>query len=302
MTTYRSQHYEFVDWCNEWSNTALSAALHAIEAQPRRTTTMSGGRLTLVPDETARDYLRRACAAPRAFGVPALGEADRHGEVVELHGPSASGKTALLLQICASWCLPDSHGGGSRRVVWIDCDGRLRPSRLRAAIYAYAAQHAEAHAEAAAADALNRIQVASCASSLELLCALEGVSQMAGEPPLVLVDSIGGFFWREVKPAEDQGAAPSLFQACVRAVGRLSQRRKAIVVCAKPKFFKANSLRDHREYLPREWTLLVKRRLVLSRAGDERMVARFGDPQSDFSGSFQFAVGADGCCVFGDVR
>ena len=71
---------------------------------------------------------------------------------------------------------------------------------------------------------------------------------------------------------------------------------------AKPKFFKANSLGDHREYLPREWTLLVKRRLVLSRAGDDRMVARFGDPQSDFSGSFQFAVGVDGCCVFGDVR
>ena len=42
---------------------------------------------------------------------------------------------------------------------------------------------------------------------------------LEGEAPLILVDSIGGFFWREVKPAEDQCAAPSLFQACVRAVG-----------------------------------------------------------------------------------
>ena len=263
---------------------------------------MNGGRLTLAPDETARENLRRACAAPRSLGIPALGEADRRGEVVELYGPAAAGKTSLLLQICASWSLPDSHGGGCRKVVWLDCDGRLRPSRLRASIYAYAARACERGAQEAASDALKRVQVAYCASSLEFLCALEAVSHLEGEAPLILVDSIGGFFWREVKPAEDQCAAPSLFQACVRAVGRLSSRRKAIIVCAKPKFFRANALGDHREYLPREWTLLVKRRLVLARVSADRLVARFGDPQTDYSGSFSFGVGADGCCAFGDVR
>ncbi len=263
---------------------------------------MNGGRLTLAPDETARDYLRRAGAAPRSLGIPALGEADRRGEVVELYSPAAAGKTSLLLQICASWCLPDSHGGGCRKVVWLDCDGRLRPSRLRASIYAYAARACERGAQEAASDALKRVHVAYCASSLEFLCALEAVSHLEGEAPLILVDSIGGFFWREVKPAEDQCAAPSLFQACVRAVGRLSSRRKAIIVCAKPKFFRANALGDHREYLPREWTLLVKRRLVLARVSADRLVARFGDPQTDYSGSFSFGVGADGCCAFGDVR
>jgi hypothetical protein len=34
----------------------------------------------------------------------------------------------------------------------------------------------------------------------------------------------------------------------------------------------------------------------------ERLVARFGDPQTDYSGSFSFEVGADGCLAFGDVR
>ena len=141
---------------------------------------MNGGRLTLAPDETAREYLRRACAAPRSLGIPALGEADRRGEVVELYGPAAAGKTSLLLQICASWCLPDSHGGGCRKVVWLDCDGRLRPSRLRASIYAYAARACERGAQDAAADALKRVQVAYCSSSLEFLCALEAVSHLEG--------------------------------------------------------------------------------------------------------------------------
>ena len=46
---------------------------------------MNGGRLTLAPDETARDYLRRACAAPRSLGIPALGWRVYSDHSLDLH-------------------------------------------------------------------------------------------------------------------------------------------------------------------------------------------------------------------------
>eukprot|EP00629_Pelagomonadales_sp_RCC1024_P005208 CAMPEP_0119272346 /NCGR_PEP_ID=MMETSP1329-20130426/8564_1 /TAXON_ID=114041 /ORGANISM="Genus nov. species nov., Strain RCC1024" /LENGTH=79 /DNA_ID=CAMNT_0007272409 /DNA_START=133 /DNA_END=369 /DNA_ORIENTATION=- len=76
---------------------------------------MSLERLTLVPDETARRYLERCFAAPRTLGVPQLGAAGK-GEVIELYGTSQTGKSELLLHMCAAWALPEDHGGGARRV------------------------------------------------------------------------------------------------------------------------------------------------------------------------------------------
>ena len=180
-------------------------AVHARTPSTRSKNNMNGGRLTLAPDETAREYLRRSLRA-RGRWASRRWRGRSTGEVVELYGPAAAGKTSLLLQICASWSLPDSHGGGCRKVVWLDCDGRLRPSRLRASIYAYAARACERGAQEAAADALK--------STSRVLRVLSGIPLRPGKPSPIrgrgALNPRGlhrRLFWREVKPAEDRRRA-----------------------------------------------------------------------------------------------
>ena len=63
---------------------------------------------------------------------PSLGAASANGEVIEVYGPSRSGKTELLLHVSCWWALSASRGGGGRSVVFLDTESRLCRPRLRA--------------------------------------------------------------------------------------------------------------------------------------------------------------------------
>ena len=95
-----------------WLRGMMPFSNSGFESRDRHGLPAAMSLLTLEPDETARAYLTRAFAAPRLLGVPALGAASANGEVIEVYGPSRSGKTELLLHVSCWWALSASRGRG----------------------------------------------------------------------------------------------------------------------------------------------------------------------------------------------
>jgi len=96
------------------------------------------------PDETALAFLDRAMKPALVTKIPFLdaeggARALRGGEILEIVGPSASGKTELALEIAAQCVLPRErrgvkYDGSSARVVVIDCDGKFDSLRFLRAV------------------------------------------------------------------------------------------------------------------------------------------------------------------------
>ncbi|KAJ8603980.1 hypothetical protein CTAYLR_003355 [Chrysophaeum taylorii] len=258
--------------------------------------------LSLAPDESARTYLRRL-RRPRSFGIPALDAVA--GEAVEIYGESGSGKTEVLMHAVATWALPEPVGG-RREAVYFDNDFRLCRRRLRTIVEArLRAAFDESEVGPRRDETLARINVVRCASTLEFLAALElVVNGDTPAPSLCAVDSLGAFVWREDKVAD---GPPSLSPAAFRTIARFLAN-DATVLAAKPVLFNNKPRPDsstHEEYLPREWTRLVKRRVRVvavedASSGKRVFDARLCDlekPASSTTTNFSFAVTDAGLAV-----
>lgn len=60
-----------------------------------------------------------------------LGGGISTGQITELSGEHASGKTQLCFMLCVTVQLPCLHGGANRKALFVDTTGSFRPERLR---------------------------------------------------------------------------------------------------------------------------------------------------------------------------
>lgn len=121
------------------------------------------------------------------------------------YGESGSGKSELLVHATVSWALPTECGGCASDAVYLDTDFRLCLRRLRRLVEARVRASLATGIDFAMArdQTLARIAVVRCATTLDLLAALELVHNGEGpRPSLVVLDSIGAFVWREDRVPE----------------------------------------------------------------------------------------------------
>ena len=130
------------------------------------------------------------------------------------------------------WTMPLCKGGSGREAAYFDNDFKLSDSRLRAIVQEKAGTYAR--------ETLARISVARCETTLEFLAGLELVKQSQKKSSgrlLIVIDSLGAFFWREEKLATEHLAPPSFTAASCRLLGKLLNDDKALIIAAKPVLF-----------------------------------------------------------------
>ena len=137
------------------------------------------------------------------------------GDVVEIQGPPASGKTHLVYQIMISCVLPQStrYSGWGKAAVVYDTDGTFQLSRLKELLHArLSGSHgiAEDQASSSTIDelevgCLGRIFVFRPTSSAQLAAAILTLGDVHAnnarlahqEIGLVVVDSLSSFYWQD---------------------------------------------------------------------------------------------------------
>lgn len=170
------------------------------------------------------------------------------------------------MHFLANWTMPVEAGGAGRDAVIFDHDYKFPTSRFVQILDGHVAN--EDHRR----EALERIKLVTCATTMEYLAALELVNNQTehrDDGILVVVETCGAFFWREDKPASEGLAPPSFTPACCRSLARLLREDKSLVIASKPAFFKKKvntEMWTHEEYMPKEWTKLVQRRVEVALA------------------------------------
>lgn len=157
------------------------------------------------------------------------------GDVIEIQGPAASGKTQLLYHLAACCVLPKEvliaeanvhaestvHvGGWGKSVIVFDCDGRWNVKRLHDILQtrlriAFSRVHLPprpdkytAEISSVAMGSLNRLHVFKPTSSFQLVATLQYLPKYHAEDMpnedirLVFVDSISSFYWADRWQAE----------------------------------------------------------------------------------------------------
>ncbi|KAF8591892.1 hypothetical protein K439DRAFT_1626404 [Ramaria rubella] len=213
------------------------------------------GMLKDIPSESAQQLLNAIRYQIDPPGSTMLPELDEHifvardnpfadsslnrGDVIEIQGPAASGKTQLLYHLTACCILPkevpvesaDAHaertvhlGGWSSSTVVLDCDGRwdtmrlynILVTRLDLALSKYhfltTVHQSHPSVPSIALDALSRLHVFHPASSFQLAATLLNLPKYHAEKMpkeeirLLLVDSISAFHWADRWQAEPSGS------------------------------------------------------------------------------------------------
>lgn len=177
----------------------------------------------LSPDETAHQFFTRVRLEHARTGLRWIDErlTLRPGVVVEVAGPTASGKTELLVQAAVhSLLLPLIAPERANQVVYLDLDGKFDPVRLvqvldlrlgnavssgqtaGTALGAAAAVSRDAY-NAALDACLSRFHLIKAHSSYELLLGLarlDGLLTRLGPSPgcsVLLLDNVGAFYWQD---------------------------------------------------------------------------------------------------------
>ncbi|KAJ3185718.1 DNA repair protein xrcc2 [Gaertneriomyces sp. JEL0708] len=154
-------------------------------------------------------------------GLPIL----RHGELLDLCGPTCGGKTEMVMHAIALRILPAQYGGQEGSVLLLDCDVRFSVTALSNTLRDYIKTRrqltfgAAANVETIVLAALDRLQVAHPLDPVEFLATLmhaERTFVALSSNPMIVVDSLSVFYW--VNRLDDlgepvQGPKPRLPQS-----------------------------------------------------------------------------------------
>ncbi|CAB1111787.1 unnamed protein product [Ectocarpus sp. CCAP 1310/34] len=263
--------------------------------------------LSVQDDETALELFRRAHHKPLLTGlaffdeVPAGSGSSKtkdkgvgRGDVVELYGPSGSGKSEVLINVVARCVMPAWLGGEERPAVFFDNDGRLSILRLEqllkgkisnnttfqvksasggvggggGTIHASPSrlQQLQSDLEDVLIGCLRRLRVVRPAGLFELLAAIEVLRfELGHRPAVVVVDGMGSFFWQDKMAQSCGGEAVSMQGIVAKALVRLTMERPVVLFAAKNGKDLGDAATEHREYLPQIWQRAVTFRVLLQR-------------------------------------
>jgi DNA-repair protein XRCC2 len=133
------------------------------------------------------------------------------GDVLEIQGPSGSGKSQLLYILLATCIIPSSHGGWGKAAVLFDTEGAFDPRKFNDMLLFRVLSRFNASfddAQLFAAKALHNLHVFRPASSVQLAASVYNLPayQRAHMPDadiaLVAVDSLSAFYWPDRFTAE----------------------------------------------------------------------------------------------------
>ncbi|XP_006646514.1 DNA repair protein XRCC2 homolog [Oryza brachyantha] len=228
-------------------------------------------RAWLAADETAAAFLSRSLSArPPILLPPPLHRAPlRPGNVVEIAGPSNSGKSQLLLTAAIQCILPKEwkgtyFGGLGKAVIYLDLDCRFDVLRLAQVLRNRIAEccgstnpRNEEFAEDAAVDSsfentlfsdcMKRFLYARCYNSSDFIAALQNMHSQSQAKSEVLgvgiyflmIDSIGSFYWmdRDSQPiTESKGrtlSRQSMTEMVVQKLRRFFQLQPVLLMVTK---------------------------------------------------------------------
>ncbi|XP_051226411.1 DNA repair protein XRCC2 homolog isoform X2 [Lolium perenne] len=232
-----------------------------------------GPREWLAVDETAADFLSRSLSTrPPILLPPPLHRAPlRPGNVVEIAGPSNSGKSQLLLMAAVQCILPKEwegvyFGGLGKAVMYIDLDCRFDVLRL-AQILRKRITHGcgSAHPpsedfekdvskdkfhsfqDTLFSDCMKRFLYVRCYNSSELIATLKSLNSQSEARSKVfgigiyflLLDSIGAFYWIDRAPqptTESKGTTisfQSITENVVQEIRKFLQLQPVLVLVTK---------------------------------------------------------------------
>ena len=139
----------------------------------------------LAPSETALDLRRRSLApVAMATGLGFIPEL-RPSNVVQLSGPSGSGKSEVMLHLAARCLMPGSLGGQGGDVVYFDIAHQLDILRLahiiRCATSLRRGDVSEAELDDSVESCMSRLAVYTCESSLQFYAALSALRSRRAE-------------------------------------------------------------------------------------------------------------------------
>ncbi|XP_025819482.1 DNA repair protein XRCC2 homolog isoform X2 [Panicum hallii] len=225
-------------------------------------------RAWLAVEETAATFISRSLSSrPPIILPPPLHRAPlRPGNVVEIAGPSNSGKSHLLLMAAVQCILPKEWegiyiGGLGKSVMYLDLDCRFDVLRL-AQILRKRIAEGSAHLRngdlekdgtkdefqssfenALFSDCMQRFLYARCHNSSEITAALKTVQSQSRSEVLglgiyfVMIDSIGAFYWidRASQPAgENKGKSlQSVTETVIHEIRKFLQLQPALVLVTK---------------------------------------------------------------------
>nr|AGT17239.1 hypothetical protein SHCRBa_067_E24_F_20 [Saccharum hybrid cultivar R570] len=268
-------------------------------------------RAWLAVNETAAAFLSRSLSSrPPITLPPPLHRAPlRLGNVVEIAGPSNSGKTHLLLMAAVQCILPKEwegiyFGGLGRAVMYLDLDCRFDVLRLAQILRNHIAKGCRsAHLRngdpendgtkdefqcslenTLFSDCMQRFLYARCCNSPEFIASLKTVqSQSRREVSsagiyFVMIDSIGAFYWidRGSQPArENKGRTlQSITESVVHELRKLLQLQPALVLVTKaPIYGKGTTTANDFNRVSSKYMLADSTGLGYSRQEEERTLS-----------------------------
>ncbi|RDX50390.1 hypothetical protein OH76DRAFT_1482179 [Lentinus brumalis] len=242
-------------------------------------TTTAASLLAQIPSESLQSLLatvRRESVSAGSTFIPAL---DAHlssansrrtthdwslnqGDVLEIQGPAASGKTHLLYHMLVTCLMPRSYngkelGGWGKAAVFFDTDGRLSISRLytlllsrmRRLIGPDGVNDASVPLEDVAAQRLENLHIFRPTSSLQLAITLLHLPKYHASNPrlqdkeigLLAIDSLSAFYWRDrytleqlrdAADASTQSVPPNPLYHALKALQRFRTSHRPVILFA----------------------------------------------------------------------
>ncbi|GAV65668.1 hypothetical protein CFOL_v3_09182 [Cephalotus follicularis] len=204
-------------------------------------------------DESAKEMLQRVLkdGPPFFLLVPPLHRVPlRLGNVIELVGPSPSGKTHILMEAAITCILPREYGGLGHLVIFIDLDCRFDISRLSHLLnHRILLLNANDDLHQLFVSCMTRFLYLRCYDSLQLISTLKTLHYRLQKERethgvgvrFLIIDNIGAFHWvdRAATQAPPQGnyrkclSLQSVSEAVVEEIKKLLLVHPMLLISTK---------------------------------------------------------------------